>query len=187
MTTEQKAAVLRTLRERLIEQKERFLRYLADLDLEYAGTGASGDSAVSGNAAGAEADRAAVAVFETEQQIVSEIDAFQRLIEPLDDLYRAAYPREEGEIPPLRAALSSVQRQVLKRLEDAGRPAYGERLGSEPAESVATPASGAFELSAESAEPAEVLLANGRQLRNRDRGRSVYAEPLTPSTIDIST
>ena len=165
MTTEQKAAVLRSLRERLIEQKERFMRYLADLDLEYAGNAAN------------EPDAAGVALgaLETEKQIVSEIGEFQRLIEPLEDLYRAAYPRQEREIPPLRAALQSVQRQVLERLEHNEQPGLDS---AEPAE-LAAPA--------ESTESAAFVLASGRQLRSRDRGRSVFAEPPNPSTIDIST
>jgi|GEM_PF-3916016 len=108
MTTEQKVSVLQKLRGRLIEQRERFMQYLGLLDQEQAAV-ERGDT------------ERLQQQLDTEQLIVSEIDSFQRAIEPLEELYNRAYPRRELEIPPLRSALQSVQKQVREKVQRNAR------------------------------------------------------------------
>ena len=150
MTTEQKVSLLQKLRVRLVRQRERLLQYLGLLEEE--------------QEAGEHTDAERIRrQLETEQQIVSEVESFQRAIEPLEELYQRAYPREESEIPPLRTALRAVQSQVLERAERNAR--------------LLRPEGGA----------AAADLPTGEQLRSRERGREVYAESGTPTIIDIST
>jgi hypothetical protein len=54
---------------------------------------------------------------EIEQGIVREIFALEKVIGPLDELYRRVYPAGEREIPPLRESLRHLQDQVLARNE----------------------------------------------------------------------
>ncbi len=148
MTTEQKVSVLQKLRGRLIEQRERFMQYLGLLDQEQAAV-ERGDT------------ERLQQQLDTEQLIVSEIDSFQRAIEPLEELYNRAYPRRELEIPPLRSALQSVQRQVREKVQRNARLLWPD--GTAPAPTAGDP------------------------LRSRERGKSVFADSGSPSVIDIST
>ena len=50
-----------------------------------------------------------------EQAVIQEIRTFTRVIDPLDTLYRAAYPEREGEIPALRSSLSDLTDNILRR------------------------------------------------------------------------
>ncbi len=148
MTTEQKVSVLQKLRGRLIEQRERFMQYLGLLDQEQAAVERGDIERLQQQ-------------LDTEQLIVSEIDSFQRAIEPLEELYNRAYPRRELEIPPLRSALQSVQRQVREKVQRNARLLWPD--GTAPA------------------------LPAGDPLRSRERGKSVFADSGSPSVIDIST
>ena len=61
-------------------------------------------------------DRLAAHV-ELEEAIVSEIFTFQKVIDPLEQIYRAAYPAagQDPELPALRGTLEELRREVLRR------------------------------------------------------------------------
>ena len=106
---EQRVALLRRFRELLVEQRGKFERYLVVLDHERADI-ESGD-----------VDKL-VAHVELEEQVVSEIFTFQKVIDPLESLYHAAYAAsadghapEQGELPELKRSLEELRGEVLKR------------------------------------------------------------------------
>lgn len=104
---ERRAATLRRFRELLVEQRGKFERYLEVLDHEKKDI-ESGD-----------VDRL-VAHVELEELIVSEIYTFQKVIDPLEELYRAAYPAEQTapEVAELKTALTELRTEVLRRNEE---------------------------------------------------------------------
>ena len=99
---DRRVAILTKLRENLLSQRNRFQRYLDVLEREEA-------DIVEGDTERLEAH------VELEKSVVSEIFAFQKAIDPLEDLYRAAYPHREAEIPVLKASLDGLKRKVLDR------------------------------------------------------------------------
>jgi hypothetical protein len=100
----QRVAALRRFRELLVEQRAKFESYLTVLDFERADI-ESGD-----------VDRLAAHV-EIEEAIVSEIFTFQKVIDPLERIYHAAYPaaQEDPELPQLRDTLVELKDEVLRR------------------------------------------------------------------------
>lgn len=50
-----------------------------------------------------------------EQSIVKEIYAFQKVIDPLKDMYNMAYPSRGIEVPELEATLEHLRSQVIDR------------------------------------------------------------------------
>ena len=124
---EERVALLRRFRELLKEQRGKFERYLGVLDHERADI-ESGD-----------VDRL-VAHVEIEEQIVSEIYTFQKAIDPLDELYRAAFAaappagsaESAGEavgpdVPSLKGALDELRGEVLRRSKE-NRVLLGKRM-----------------------------------------------------------
>ncbi len=118
---EQRKAVLRRFRELVVQQREKFEKYLTVLDHEKADI-QSGDI-----------DKL-VSHVELEQQIVSEIYTFQKVIDPLEDLYRASYKQADPagaargagskagpaaadaeDLAELRDSLGALQSEVLAR------------------------------------------------------------------------
>lgn len=106
---ERRAAVLRRFRELLVQQRAKFERYLLVLDHERKDI-ESGD-----------VDRL-VAHVELEEDIVSEIFTFQKVLDPLEDLYRAAYPSGAAagaeDVAEIKTALVDLRTEVLKRNEE---------------------------------------------------------------------
>ena len=100
----QRVAALRRFRELLVQQRSKFENYLMVLDHERADI-ESGD-----------VDRLAAHV-EIEEAIVSEIFTFQKVIDPLEQIYRAAYPAaaEDPEVPALKGTLDDLRDEVLRR------------------------------------------------------------------------
>ena len=100
----QRVAALRRFRELLVQQRAKFENYLRVLDHERADI-ESGD-----------VDRLAAHV-EIEEAIVSEIFTFQKIIDPLDRIYRTAYPAaaEDPDLPELRDTLVELKSEVLRR------------------------------------------------------------------------
>ena len=100
----QRVAALRRFRELLVQQRTKFENYLRVLDHERTDI-ESGD-----------VDRLAAHV-ELEEAIVSEIFTFQKVIDPLEQIYRAAYPAagQDPELPALRGTLEELRREVLRR------------------------------------------------------------------------
>lgn len=100
----QRVAALRRFRELLVQQRAKFENYLTVLDHERADI-ESGD-----------VDRLSAHV-EIEEAIVSEIFTFQKVIDPLEQIYRAAYPAAapDPELPALRGTLDDLRTEVLRR------------------------------------------------------------------------
>jgi hypothetical protein len=103
---EQRTAILRRFRELLVEQRAKFERYLLVLEHEKADI-ETGD-----------VDRL-MAHVELEEQVVSDIYTFQKVIDPLEELYRAAYPQgipdSDAELPALKDSLVELRGEVLAR------------------------------------------------------------------------
>jgi len=132
---ERRVALLRRFRELLTEQRGKFERYLELLDHERSDID-SGD-----------VDKL-VAHVEIEEQIVSEIYTFQKAIDPLDELYRAAFasvpggysvsgrePAHGGAASPggapdvgaLKGTLDELRDEVLRRSKE-NRLLLGKRM-----------------------------------------------------------
>ncbi len=98
----ERIAIVRQLRDALLRQRDQFRAYLAHLERQ-------------------EAEPAGVrnvhAELRAEQRIAQEILALQRTIEPLEMLYRAAYPESVGEIQQLAESLERVKSHVLQMIE----------------------------------------------------------------------
>lgn len=101
---DERVRILKRLRRMLLAQRNRFRQYLGILEHE--------ERAILER----DVDRLTRHV-EIEQGIVREIFALQKVIGPLDELYRRAYPSGESEIPPLRESLRHLREQVLARNE----------------------------------------------------------------------
>ena len=99
----QRVAALRRFRELLVQQRAKFENYLKVLDFERADI-ESGDI-----------DKLSAHV-EIEEAIVSEIFTFQKVIDPLERMYKSAYPAAEArDLPELRSALDELKDEVLRR------------------------------------------------------------------------
>ncbi|MGO8693121.1 MAG: flagellar biosynthesis protein FlgN [Rectinemataceae bacterium] len=100
---EQRVAVLRRFRELLSQQRDKFERYLVVLDHEHSDIECGDVDSL-------------VAHVDLESQIVSEIFTFQKVIDPLEDLYRAAYPSAAVEdVSRIEAALLGLRTEVSAR------------------------------------------------------------------------
>jgi len=106
---ERRAAVIRRFRELLVQQREKFERYLLVLDHEKSDIETD------------DIDKL-VSHVELEQEIVSEIYTFQKVIDPLDELYRAAFAAPTGlpetdraDVPALKGALDELKGEVIRR------------------------------------------------------------------------
>ncbi len=100
---DQRVAVLRRFRELLVRQRDKFNDYMALLERQRSDI-EKGDV------------DALVTHVEVEQGIVSEIFAVQKVIEPLEDMYRAAYAGTEPEgVAELKSTLSTLKDEVVTR------------------------------------------------------------------------
>lgn len=102
---QKRVAMLRRLRELLLDQRGKFENYLSVLDHER------------GDIETGDVDRL-VAHVEIEEGIVSEIFAFQKAIDPLEDMMRAALPPGDsgwGEVGGLKDSLQELKGEVLRR------------------------------------------------------------------------
>jgi hypothetical protein len=104
---ERRVAVLHRFRELLAQQRQKFQTYLKILDHERSDI-ETGD-----------VDKL-VAHVELEEQIVSEIYTFQKVIDPIDELYRSAFPVHAGEsdVPSLKTALADLKIEVSRRNQE---------------------------------------------------------------------
>ncbi|HSV55509.1 MAG TPA: hypothetical protein VLH39_00185 [Magnetospirillaceae bacterium] len=101
--------LLLRFRELLRRQRDKFRSYLEVLDHQRTDI-ESGDV------------DALVSHVELEQGIVGEIFAFQKVIDPMEDLYRAAYPSAaEDDIPALKVTLEELKTEVMLRNENNRR------------------------------------------------------------------
>ena len=99
-----RVAVLKRFRELLLEQRDRFREYLGVLDKQK-------DIIEKGNA------EELISHVEFEENIVADIFALQKVIDPLEDMYRASYPDKETEVPRLKAALEELKNEAIVRSE----------------------------------------------------------------------
>jgi hypothetical protein len=101
----QRVAVLRRFRALLAEQRDRFRVYLEELDRQK-------DVIESGSA------EQLIAHVELEEKIVADIFAIQKVIGPLDEMYRAAggpLPGKTDEVRSLKSALESLKKEAAAR------------------------------------------------------------------------
>jgi hypothetical protein len=100
-----RVAVLKRFRELLTQQRNRFQAYLEVLDKQK-------DVIEKGNA------EALISHVELEEKIVADIFSIQKVIDPLEDMYHAAYPeREAADVPGLKAALDELKAEAVVRSE----------------------------------------------------------------------
>ncbi|MFO8063909.1 MAG: flagellar export chaperone FlgN [Spirochaetota bacterium] len=114
MDHQERVALLHRLREMLVQQRDKFQHYLEILDNE--------EEAIRNRDV-----EALESYVRLETSVLGEIQAFQKVIRPLESLYRSAYPDEESQIPPLRASLSRLRSRVLERNEQ-NRALMRERI-----------------------------------------------------------
>ena len=100
------------------------------------------------------------AQVEIEKSIVEEIYSLARVINPLQELYRMAYPLSEPEIPSLQKSLETIRTQVL---------AHNERNRNLLKESIA------------------LIRQEIASLRTAKRPKSPFADVPAPSMIDVRT
>jgi len=104
MDHQERVALLRRLRDMLVQQRDKFQNYLEILDNEEEAIRKRDVDALE-------------SYVRLETSVLGEIQAFQKVIRPLESLYRSAYPNEESQIPPLRESLSRLRERVLERNE----------------------------------------------------------------------
>ncbi len=101
---DERAAILRRLRHLLELQRRKFQEYLTLLEKQ--------ETSIKENNADVVAAQA-----ELEQQIVHNISNLQRVIKPIEEMYRNVYPQEEELIPQMRTDLLNLQNKVLAQNE----------------------------------------------------------------------
>jgi hypothetical protein len=102
LTFEQRLALVRKLKEILLLQREKFRAYLYLLGQEERVIIESDVEKLEHH-------------IETEQGIMRELAAFEKVIEPLEAMYSLAFPNKEAEIPPLQQAIEIIKREALER------------------------------------------------------------------------
>ena len=100
----ERVAVLRRLKELLSEQRAKFREYLTVLEKQETSI-ASEDM------------EKLYAHTELEQNIIGNISNLQKVIKPMEALYKDAYAGNDAEIPILRTDLSKLQTQILAQNE----------------------------------------------------------------------
>ena len=101
-TTERNVAVLGRLREMLLRQRRKFASYLEVLERE-------GEAISEGDA-----DRLAACV-ELEGSVIADIYALKKVIDPLEDLYQAAWPGREPAVTELKSTLERMSAEVIDK------------------------------------------------------------------------
>jgi len=144
---DERVAVLKRFRELLVRQREKFSDYMSLLERQRADI-EKGDV------------DALVSHVELEQSIVSEIFSVQKVIDPLEDMYRASYHGAEPEgISELRSTLSTLKDEVVARNSE-NRALLKQRM--------------------------EMLRHEIMSVNNPyAKRRSVYSSPAEPTALDI--
>ena len=145
----QRVAIVKRFRELLVKQREHFDNYLAVLDKQQG-------VIVSSNA------EELLAHVELEEQIVADILSIQKVIDPLESMYRAAAPGALGDddVPAIKSALEQLKTQAITR-SNQNRALLSDRIAG--------------------------IRSEIRALRNNpfSAGRSMYQAANTASLIDI--
>jgi len=143
----ERAQILKSLRTNLLRQREKFQSYLQLLENQ--------------ECAILEGDTEKLEVHaRLEQALVREICVLQRVILPLEELYRHAYPREEESTRRLQRSLEGLRERVLQRNMN-NQKLLRSRL--------------------------ESLRREIQGLRKEQRNPSPYARIAVPSLVDISS
>jgi hypothetical protein len=99
---ERRVSILRRLREMLLRQRDKFQAYLDLLERQ-------GDSIASGDVEKLQSQ------LELEKNVIAEIRTLKTVIDPLEDLYQAAYPESEESITALKTVLERMGIQMKER------------------------------------------------------------------------
>lgn len=145
--TEGNVAVLTRLREMLVRQRAKFASYLDVLERE--------EEAIRAG----DADRLAACV-ELEGSVIADIATLKRIIDPLQDLYQAAWPEREPTVTELKATLERMSAEVIEK--NAANRALLRRKMDEMRQEIAS-------------------------LRRWPRPRPAFAAAEAPSLVDIMT
>lgn len=94
--------ILHKLREHLKEQRNRFYKYLDVLEHEE-------QDILSNNVEKLEYH------VELEKDLAREIQSFQRVIDPLNEMYKLTVPEQDIDIPELQESLVHIQEEVEER------------------------------------------------------------------------
>lgn len=146
-TTERNAAVLARLREMLVRQRRKFASYLDVLEREE-------DAIREGDA------ERLVACVELEKCVIADIFILKKVIDPLEDLYQAAWPDREPAVIELKDTLERMNAEVIEK--NAANRALLKKKMDEMREEIAS-------------------------LRRWPRPPSAFAAPAAPSLVDIMT
>lgn len=146
-TTERNVAVLERLRGMLVRQRRKFASYLEVLERE-------GEAIREGDA-----DRLAACV-ELEGSVIADIYTLKKVIDPLEDLYQAAWPDREPAVTELKATLERMSAEVIEK--NAANRALLRRRMDEMRQEIAS-------------------------LRRWPRPPSAFTAPAAPSLVDIVT
>lgn len=144
---EQRVAILKKLRENLLLQREKFRNYLHVLEKEAMDLDNDDIDTLQQH-------------VEMEKALVSEIYAFQKVIDPLEEMYLRTHPTEEPEIKQLQHSLESMKEQVLAR-NSRNKERLKERM--------------------------EGIRNRLLNIKKPYPKRSLYSSPAPPSLIDITT
>jgi flagellar biosynthesis/type III secretory pathway chaperone len=99
---DRRVALLKRLKTTLTEQREKFHKYMLVLDAEK----------VSIEDDKVETLRAQV---ELEENLVAEIQSFQKVIDPLEAVWRQSYTVDDQEVAQLKQSLAQLKTQVLEK------------------------------------------------------------------------
>ena len=100
----ERVAILHRLRELLLQQRRKFQEYLTVLEKQEGSINNEDMDKLLGHT-------------ELEQKIIGNISELQKVIKPMEALYKTAYPDNKTDIPVLQADLSQLQTQVLLQNE----------------------------------------------------------------------
>jgi flagellar biosynthesis/type III secretory pathway chaperone len=98
----ERVAILKRFRELLTQQRNKFHEYLTVLDKEK-------DDIENGST------EDLLTHVELEEKIVGNIFSIQKVIDPLEAMYKASFPQRESEVPSLKAALQDLQTEAATR------------------------------------------------------------------------
>lgn len=102
---DERVAILKRFRQLLEQQRQKFRDYLVVLEKQAEMIGTDNVDAMVQHA-------------EIEQSIVSEIHTIQKVINPLEDMYRTVHPEiTDTEIPKLKTDLEQLRKDVLVQNE----------------------------------------------------------------------
>jgi flagellar biosynthesis/type III secretory pathway chaperone len=99
---DRRVALLKRLKSTLLEQREKFRSYMRVLDAEK----------VSIEDDKVETLRAQV---ELEENLVAEIQSFQKVIDPLEAVWKQSYAVDDHEVAELKQSLANLKTQVLEK------------------------------------------------------------------------